>query len=223
MKSIIPMISGGAAAVLKGMPMRVTAPLLLGVGLLGGAELVIEGNHALNSGAIFGGQGQAALSDARTKTAEADAATKTPRELRALDERGEASSAEALRRMELDLKERDIAVREREIDVREAEAREKKAIADAANESEEQLVAKLRHGVKLTSTENIRLQELRKARALATVEEANAYAADSQAVLNKQAAEWGSRVIQGMTGNGNGKGSGVDMRRLQNNIWNGRF
>jgi hypothetical protein len=228
--------------------------LALASGLvLGGAELGINLNHALNSGSIFGGQGAQGAAQvrdpvqtrarmnagqpvsgaermitvqyekedaaAREQMASAAAATESPRELRALDERGEASSTEALRLRELDLKENDILLRRQEIALRQAEAAEKAATARATNESLEDLLGKKARGIPLTSAENLKLQELRSARAEATIKESQAYSAPSQAEADKLGADFASGMLRSMMGNG----GGFDMRRLQNNILNGRW
>lgn len=57
-----------------------------------------------------------------------------------------------------------------------AAAQERQAVADAASESEETLLAKLKRHVKLTSAENLRLSEIRQRRAEATTAELAAQA-----------------------------------------------
>jgi hypothetical protein len=254
MKSAIALINGGAAAVWKSVPTVIKWPVVIGMVTLSVAELTTDSNHALQSGAIFGGQGaqgKAQTSDpvetrramnagkpvsgaermiavqyekedaaAREQMASAAAATESPRELRAKDERGEASSTEALRLRDLDLKGTEIAKGRAETALRQQETRERGAIADAANESEADLMRKEARGT-LTATESLKLQEIRRARAETGIKEAENYSAPAQARLNKQAAEFGSRVIQSMTGNG--KGGGFDINRLSNNILNGRY
>jgi hypothetical protein len=254
MKSVIQLMSGGAAVVWKGTPTIIKVPFVFGIGILATAELTREVNEAWRSSRIFEGnavqsdaqasnpintladlkagkpttaasaniaaQYQGLAADARTKTAEADAATQGEATLRAKDAQGGASSAEQLRLRDLDLKARDIDLRERDIELREAEIAEKSAIAAAANESEEELVGKLRRGIKLTSTENIRLQEIRSKRAEAGIKTAEESAAQAQADASRQGAEIASRLMRSMTGS---NGSGLDIRGLSNNILYRRY
>jgi hypothetical protein len=58
-----------------------------------------------------------------------------------------------------------------------AAAQERQAIADAATQSENELLAKLKRHVKLTAAENLRLSEIRQRRAEATTAELAAQAA----------------------------------------------
>jgi len=84
-----------------------------------------------------------------------------------------------------------------------ADAIQKQAVAEAATESEAQLLAKQAKGIKLTSTESLRLQELKKLRAEAETAEAQSTAARAEAKMNREAAELSARLVESLQrGNG---------------------
>jgi hypothetical protein len=152
--------------------------------------------------------------EAKRAIAERDAAIESETTLRARDAQAVASSTEQMRLRELDLKARDILLREREIALRESENSERSAIAAVANISEQELLAKLRKGIKLNSTENLRLSEIRQRRAEAGLKEWELFPAGATAITQKKAAEWGSRIFDSMGNGGQGTARAMsDMRR----------
>jgi hypothetical protein len=247
MRSVISLVGGGAAAVLQKIPTLIKIPFLLGVAALGGAELNKDINESWRSGRIFEGQAsqgdaqavdvQTALSASRAgqpipaasalqaetfakaqaealeREAMAKAAQETVRQLSDRLAKAEATSTETLKLLEVLRTNSEVALRA-------AEARAKTAEADSMTESEGELLGKLKRGIKLTSTENLRLSEIRRMRAEATTKEGEAFAAEATGVAQKKAAEWGSRIFDNM-GNG-GQGTARAMSDMRRQIFNGR-
>jgi hypothetical protein len=247
MRSVISLVGGGAAAIWQKIPTVIKVPFVMGIGVLAMAELNKDVNDSWRSGRIFEGQAsqgdaqavdvQTALSasragrpipaasavqaetfaktqaEARERLAIADAATESQAALAAKVAASIATSTEALRDLELQ-------TRSFEARLREAEARAKTAEADSMTESEGELLGKLKRGIKLTSTENLRLSEIRRMRAEATTKEADAFAAVATAITQKKAAEWGSQIFDNM-GNG-GQGTARAMSDMRRQIFNGR-
>jgi hypothetical protein len=241
MRSVISLVGGGAAAVWKSIPTVIKVPFLMGVAVLAGAELNKDVNESWRSGRIFEGQAsqgdaqavdvQTALSasragraipaasavqaetfaktqaEAREKLAIADAATESQAALAAKVAASIATSTEALRDLELQ-------TRSFEARLREAEARAKAAEAEAMTESISEILQKERRGIRLTSTESLKLAEVRRMRAEATTKEGEAFAAEATGVTQKKAAEWGSRIFDSMGNGGQGTARAMsDMRR----------
>jgi hypothetical protein len=181
MRTLIPMMAaGGAAGMFWNMLPRVLRiPLLVGVVAVAAFELTKDGSEAFNAAAIFGGQGeQGAAQMIDPKKVEADAAA--GREVSAA-KRTIAAQYEGLN----------------------ADAIQKQAVAEAASESELELLAKQVKGIKLSSLETLRIAELKKARAEAETAEAQSTAARAEAKMNREAAELNSRVIESVQrGNG---------------------
>jgi len=181
MRSLIPVVTAGGAAGLfySAIPRFLRVPLLVGVIAVCAFELVKDGSEAVNAPAIYGGQGeQGAAQMIDPKRVEADAAAG-----------GEISAAK-----------RTITAQWQGLA---ADAIQKQAVADAATESEAQLLAKQAKGIKLTSTESLRLQELKKLRAEAETAEAQSTAARAEAKMNREAAELSARLVESLQrGNG---------------------
>lgn len=179
--TVIPMMAaGGAAGMFWNMiPRSLRFPLVVGVVLVASFELLKDGSEAFNAPAIFGGQGeQGAAQMIDPKKTEADSAAGK-----------EVSGAK-----------RTVAAQWSGLN---ADALLKNAQAEAASESEAELLAKQAKRIKLTSTESLRIQELKKARAEAETAEAQSTAARQQAKVDKEAAELGSRLVESMQrGNG---------------------
>jgi hypothetical protein len=145
--------------------------------------------------------------EAREKLAIADAATESQAALAAKVAASIATSTEALRDLELQ-------TRSFEARLREAEARAKAAEAEAMTESISEILQKERRGIRLTSTESLKLAEVRRMRAEATTKEGEAFAAEATGVTQKKAAEWGSRIFDSMGNGGQGTARAMsDMRR----------
>jgi hypothetical protein len=148
--------------------------------------------------------------EAREKLAIADAATESQAALAAKVAASIATSTEALRDLELQ-------TRSFEARLREAEARAKTAEAEAMTESISEILQKERRGIRLTSTESLKLAEVRRMRAEATTKEGEAFAAEATGVTQKKAAEWGSRIFDSM-GNG-GQGTARAMSNMRRQIY----
>jgi hypothetical protein len=245
MRSFGQMLSGTAPVWAK-IPMGGKVVIVAGGIILAGAELTQIVNEAWRSSRIYEGnaaQGDAQSVDVRAalaatrggdsipaasalqaetfakmqaealeKKAIADAALETEAALAAKVAASIATSTETLKLLEVLQKNSETALRA-------AEAKAKTAEADSMAESEQEL-AKLRKGIKLSTTESIRLSELRKQRAEATAREWDAYAADETAIAQRKAAAVAGHIYdQMLTGYGNGVARGMsDMRRA---IFNG--
>jgi hypothetical protein len=136
MKSLLGLGSGGAiSAIWEKIPGYVKIPAIFGVGVLAASELTIDANHALQSARIF--LGQAAQSEAQAVD---------PAKTRAAMRTGApVTGAEAL-----------LAT---QVDQGDADAQQKQALAVAATESIDDIRAKAKRGLKLTTTESFRLKE----------------------------------------------------------------
>jgi len=148
------------------------AKLLIAGGLIALAtvELTKDGNEAANSGSIFGGQ-----------AAQGDAQAANPRKVEADLAAGKPTTNAA-------------ATASAQFETLAADAKQKGIYADAAVESEAELRAKKAKGIPLSSTEELRLKELR-------IQEANA-----------RSAEWSADYITGALHNtGLGKGDLFEM------------
>jgi hypothetical protein len=159
MKDVIPLMAGGAGlmvwAALPRWAQILAAGGIIALGVIG---LTRDGNEAFYSGSIFGGQ--AALGDAQTSIVakvEADLAAKKP-----VTNATAAATAtyEGLA----------------------AEANQKGIYADSAVESQAELLAKKAKGIPLSSTEELRLKELRIQEAQAILQET--IAADAQQYMS---------------------------------------
>jgi hypothetical protein len=178
MRSVISLVGGGAAAVLKGMPTSLKMSLLLGVGLVGGAELNKELNESWRSSRIF--EGQAAQSESQSNPD----VVKTLVDLKAGKPTPAATATIAVTYAKT-----------------EAEARERGAMADAASASEQELLAKQAKKLKLTTAEAIQLETLKKVRSEAESAAAASTAARAQALADRQAAELNSRLLESIQRN----------------------
>lgn len=175
MKSLIPLVAGGAAGMMWNvLPRWVKVPAVVGLVAMATLELNKDFNESWSSSAIYGGQ----ASEGEGKTAdpvktEADAAAGKP-------------VSGAARMMA------------KQVEGLGADAIQKQAVADAASESEQELLAKQAKGVKLTAMESLRIFELKKLRSEAETAEAQSTAARASALAEKQSAEIASRVIRSM-------------------------
>jgi hypothetical protein len=169
MRSLVQLFSNGGAVAnfWHRVPFLVKAPFVVGIVLLASAELVRDLNISLRSGRVAEGQ-----------AVDADAKIADPNQTRAAVLAGKSVTGA----------ERQIAAQVAGLD---ADADQKRATADAANESEDELLAKAKRGAKLTSTEKLRLRELQlKEKELAIREQelriktAEASSADSKAAVN---------------------------------------
>jgi hypothetical protein len=183
MKSTIAVATGwGAAANFwKAIPWWLKVPFVVGLIALAGAELTPAVNQALRSGRVTEGE-----------AVKADAQAVDPAQTRARMQAGKTVSGA----------ERTIAVQYEGL---EAEARQKQAVADAANISEEELLAKKAKGLKLTATEELKLKELQLKEQEVKIKEAEAVtktaestAAEAKANAEKKAAELNSLLIDGV-------------------------
>jgi hypothetical protein len=155
MKSFVPLLTGGAAVAVW-TPLPRWAKLLAGAGLiaLGTIELTKDGNEAWFSGSIFGGQ-----------AAQGDAQAANPRKVEADLAAGKPTTNAA-------------ATATAQFESLAADAKQKGVYADAAVESEAELRGKKAKGIPLTSTEELRLKELRIQESQAVIQES--IAADAQ-------------------------------------------
>jgi hypothetical protein len=176
MKSLIPLVAGGAAGMMWNvLPRWVKIPAVVGLVALAAIELNKDANESWFSSAIFGGQaaeGEAKTVDPLLKT-EADAAAGKP-------------VSGAARMMA------------KQVEQAGADAVMKEVAADTDRQSEQELLAKQAKGIKLTSKESLRIQELKKLRSEAETAEAQSTAARAQAKAEKQSAEIASRIISSM-------------------------
>jgi hypothetical protein len=156
MKSLLPLAAGGAGVAMWS-PLPKWIKLLVGGGLiaLASIELVKDGNEAWFSGSIFGGQ-----------AAQGDAQAANPRKVEADLAAGRPTTNAA-------------ATATAQFEGLAADAKQKGVYADAAVESEAELRGKKAKGIRLTSTEELRLKELR-------IQEAQAIIQESIAVSAKQ-------------------------------------
>ena len=175
MRSLIPLAAaGGAGMFFQALPRWVKIPAVVGLVALAAIEITKDGSEAFNAAAIFGGQGEeGAAKMADPLKTEADAAAGKP-------------VSGAARMMA------------KQVEATGADAQQKQAVADASTESIEEIARKKLSGKKLTSTEALRLEEYKKLRGEAEVQDAQSTAARAQALAEKQSAEMASRVIDSM-------------------------
>jgi hypothetical protein len=178
MRSLLPLAAAGGAGVLwHSLPRWVKYPAVVGLVALATFELVKDGSESFNAAAIFGGQGeQGAAQMVDPKKTEADSAAGK-----------EVSGAK-----------RTVAAQWAGLN---ADALLKKAQAEAATETEGQLVAKKMWNMPLTTTESLRLAELKKLRAEAETAESVSTAARAQAKTEKESAELGARLVESLQRN----------------------
>jgi hypothetical protein len=178
MRSLLPLAAAGGAGMLwNTLPRWVKIPGVVGLVALAAIELTKDGSEAFNAAAIFGGQGEQGLAQiADPKKTEADAAAGQ-----------EVSGAK-----------RTVAAQWQGLN---ADALQKQAVAEAATESEQELLAKQAAKRKLTSTESLRIQELKKLRSEAETAEAQSTAARAEAEANRAAAELNERLISSLQRN----------------------
>jgi hypothetical protein len=175
MKSLLPLAAGGAAGMMWNvLPRWVKIPAVAGLIALAVIELNKDANESWFSSAIFGGQaseGEAKSVDPLKTEADAKAGKPVSGAARMMAKQVEGLAADAV---------------------------QKEVTADAASESEQELLAKKFFGKRLTSTQELRLQELKQRRAEAEEHEAKATAARAQAKAEKESAEIASRIIESM-------------------------
>ena len=197
MKSLISLAGGGSLVNLwRRIPAIVKVPVIFGAGVLAAAELNIDANHAWFSNRIFGGQ-----------AAQGEAQMVDPADTRkAVAEGKHVSGAERMIEVQ--------------VSAGDADARTKTVYADAALESETELLGKKKRGERMTSTEELRLkelqlkeQELRRATAEADTKVAQATAAQSGADMTNYV----NGVILG--GGGGGDLARRMMADTESRIW----
>jgi hypothetical protein len=163
MKSVIPLVAGGAGLMVwAALPRWAQVLAAGGIIALGVIELTKDGNEAYFSGSIFGGQ--AALGDAQSAIVakvEDDLAAKRPVT--------NATAAATATYQGLA-----------------ADAKQKGIYADAAVESQAELLAKKAKHIPLSSTEELRLKELRIQEAQAVIQESIAVDAQKYAAAMQQ-------------------------------------
>jgi len=166
MKSLISLAGGGSVVNLwRRIPAIVKVPVIFGAGVLAAAELNIDANHAWFSNRIFGGQ-----------AAQGEAQVVDPVATRKAIQAGQpVTGAEAT-----------LAAQYQGLD---ADAKQKAAYADASTESEDEILAKKAAGRRLTTTEELRLAEIRAKRAEAEKQEAEAAIAKARAGYAKAFSE----------------------------------
>jgi len=166
MKTLISLAGGGSVLnIWKRIPASVKVPAIFGLGVLAAAELNIDANHSWFSNRIFGGQ-----------AAQGEAQVVDPAATRKAIAAGQpVTGAEAT-----------LAAQYQGLD---ADAKQKAAYADAANESEDEILAKKAAGRRLTTTEELRLAEIRAKRAEAEKQEAEAAIAKARAGYAKAYSE----------------------------------
>jgi hypothetical protein len=180
MPNTIPqLIVGGAAAgmFLNAVPRVVKIPVLVLLLLLAIIELNKDANESWFSSAIFGGQGEqgaAQMVDPKKTEAAAAAGREVSGARRTAAAQWAGLNADAL---------------------------QKEAQAAAATETEGQLVAKKLWNMPLTTTEELRLQELKKLRSEAETAQAQSTAARASAKAEKEASELSARLIESMQRN----------------------
>ena len=188
MRSLVGLLSNGGAVAnfWQRIPFLVKAPLVVGLMLLAGAELTRDLNISFRSGRVAEGQ-----------AVDADAKIADPN----------ATHAAVLAGKPVTGAERQIAAQVAGLD---ADAEQKRATADAATESEDELQAKAGRGAKLTSTEKLRLRELQlKEKELAirkqelAIKEAENISKTAEASVANLRADWVREVL------GNGGMDGV--------------
>jgi hypothetical protein len=156
------------------LPRWIKIPAALGLVALAAIELNKDANESWFSNSIYGGQGEtgaAQLVDPRTVEKDAAAGREVSAAKRTITAQWEGLAADAI---------------------------QKQAVAEAATESETQLLAKQAKGIRLTSTESLRLQELIKLRAEAETAEAQSTAARANALAEKEAAQLNARLIESL-------------------------
>jgi len=178
MRSLLPLAAaGGAGMFFNTLPRWVKIPAVVGLLALAAFELTKDGSEAFNAAAIFGGQGEqgaAQMADSVKVRADMNA----------------GKDVSAAKRTATVTYEQNAAV-----------AQEKQAIASAATQSEWDLKFKKATGHPLTTTETLRLAELKKLKAEAETAEAQSTAARQQAKVDKEAAELGARLVESMQKN----------------------
>jgi hypothetical protein len=142
--------AGAATALWSKLPLLVKVPIVVGLGILTVSEIYKDSNEAWFANAIYGGQG-----------AQGSAQIVDPVAVRRDMNAGKEVSA-AKRNQVVTYEEHSAA------------AQEKQAVADAATESEAELLAKQKRHAKLTSAENLRLSEIKTRRAESRVKEVEA-------------------------------------------------
>jgi uncharacterized protein (DUF885 family) len=176
MKSLIPLVAGGAAGMMWGvLPNWVKVPAVVGLVALAALELNKDLNESWFSSAIFGGQ-----------ASEGEAKTVDPLKTEADAAAGKKPVSGAARMMA------------KQVEKTGAEAVQAEVAADADRLSEQELLAKQAKGIRLTSKESLRIQELKKLRSEAETAQAQSTAARAQAQAEKQSAEIASRIIGSM-------------------------
>lgn len=166
--------SGAAVMLLNTAPRVVTIPVGVGLAALSVIELNKDFNESWFSSSTFAGAG-----------AEGDSKALDPLKTEADAKAGKPVSGAA-------------RMMAKQVEGLAADAVQKEVTADAASESEQELLAKQAKGVKLTSTESLRIQELKKLRSEAETAQAQSTAARAQALAEKQSAEIASRLISSM-------------------------
>lgn len=187
MRSLVGLFSNGGAVanIWNRIPFLVKAPVVVGLVLLAGAELTRDLNISFRSGRVAEGQ-----------AVDADAKIADPNATRAAVLAGKPVTGA----------ERTIAAQVAGLD---ADADQKRAAADAANESEDELSAKAKRGAKLTSTEKLRLRELQlKEKELAIREQELAIKTAEASAADKKAAV--QNTINGLILDDMGGGGRVD-------------
>jgi hypothetical protein len=151
MRSLIALAGAGAAgAFWSKLPSSIKAPVVIGLGILAVSELNKDANESWFANAIYGGQGaQGSAQIVDPKKTEADMKAGKP-----------VTGAAATTAMQVE----GLA----------ADAVQKGVTADAMAESEDELLAKQKRGVKLSSTEALRLSEIKTRRAEARSKEVEA-------------------------------------------------
>jgi hypothetical protein len=187
MKSLIGLFANGGAVanVWQRVPFYVKAPVVVGVVLMASVDLVRDINIGFRSGRVAEGQAV----DADAKIADPD-----------------ATRAAVLAGKPVTGAERQIAAQIAGLD---ADADQKRAAADAATESDDEILEKWKNHKKLTTTEKLRLREVQiKDKELAIREQelrikaAEASAADSSAAVKN--------TINGMILGDNGLDAVID-------------
>src|ERR1019366_2327302 len=154
MRSIIMLAGGGVAGIIwPKLPLVAKAGIAVGLISLSAIELNKDYWESFNASSVTGGQ--AAQGDAQTVDLRA-----VRRDMN--DKKKPVSGAAET--AAVNFEEHSAAVQERQ------------AIADSASESEETLLAKVKHHKPLTSAENLRVSEIRQRRAEATTAEGAAQA-----------------------------------------------
>jgi len=175
MRSLITLAGAGAAGALWSSLPRVGKVLVaVGLGTLATIELTKDGNEAWFSGSIFGGQG-----------AQGDAQIVDPKKTEADMKAGKPVTGAA-------------ATTAMQVEGLAADAVQKEVTADAMTESEDELLAKQKRHVKLTSTEALRLKEIQIKRQELKKLTADAITADVQAQTHSAWLPFNLNLAHGM-------------------------